>query len=295
MENNNPIDALREQRRQMFEKMGVKSAGQVVTESAVATGGQNLNILQKIQQIKSGAAKSELNKYVSAASKSSGSSTPGLAGFDPIPEIKPRKNPNVPGEQVNPQYKVPLDNFSAPSRSSAVDNSELSMIDAMFSGDGGRVSMNPYGNSFDSGQPIMQQNPRDMQLDLDGTLNSMPMFNPAHAVQRAQAKAQNNPQNNSSFLKFAQQNATGNPEDYMVQDPYANQQMQNMGITPAMKMMMESIAKAMAEQTIKKVLTEFTDTQKSKTYFEVYNREKSIIKTADGKLYKLTPVQIKKG
>jgi hypothetical protein len=60
-------------------------------------------------------------------------------------------------------------------------------------------------------------------------------------------------------------------------------------------MMMESIAKAMAEQTIKKVLTEFTENQKSKNYFEVYNREKSIIKTADGKLYKLTPVQIKKG
>lgn len=289
MENNNPLDALREQRRQMFEKMGVKSAGQIMNETAVASGTKNLNVLQKIQQIKSGAAKSELNKYVSAASKSSGSSTPGLAGFEAIPEVKPRKNPNAPTQQVNPEYKVGLDSFSAPSKG-GVDNSELSMIDAMFSGEGSRVSMNPYGSAFDSGQPIMPQNSREMQLDLGNTLSAMPSFNPEHAVQRAQAKAQNN-----SFLKFAQQNAVGQPEDYVVQDPSLNNQMQNIGITPAMKMMMESIAKTMAEQTIKKVLTEFTETQKSKTFFEVYNKEKSIIKTADGKLYKLTPVQIKKG
>jgi hypothetical protein len=285
---NNPLDALREQRRQMFEKMGIKSAGQIMTETAVASGTKNLNVLQKIQQIKSGAAKSELSKYVSAASKSSGSSTPGLAGFDPIPEAKPKKHPNAPTQQVNPEYKVGLDSFSAPNR--GVDNSELSMIDSMFSGEGSRVSMNPYGNAFDSGQPIMPQNSRDTQLDLGSTLNTMPSFNPEHAIQRAQSKAQN-----SSFLKFAQQNAAGQPSDYIVQDPSVNQQMQNMGITPAMKMMMESIAKAMAEQTIKKVLTEFTETQRSKTFFEVYHKEKSIIKTADGKLYKLTPVQIKKG
>ena len=263
----------------------------MMTESAVASGTKNLNVLQKIQQIKSGAAKSELNKYVSASSKSSGSSTPGLAGFDPLPESKPRTNPNAQNQQVNSEYKVPLDSFSAPSKG-GVDNSDLSMIDAMFSGEGSKVSMNPYGNAFESGQPIIPQNSRDMELDLGGTLNSMPSFNPEHAVQRAQAQAK---AKDSSFLKFAQQNSVGQPSDYVVQDPSLNEQMQGMGITPAMKMMMESIAKTMAEQTIKKVLTEFTETQKSKTFFEVYNKEKSIIKTADGKLYKLTPVQIKKG
>lgn len=289
MEGNNPIDALREQRRQMFEKMGIKNAGQMVAETTVASGAKNLNVLQKIQQIKSGAAKSEINKYVSAASKSNGSSTPGLAGFDPIPEVKPnRQNPNAPTQQVNSEYKVPLDNFSAPNR--GVDNSELSMIDAMFSGEGSRVSMNPYGgNAFDSGQPLIPQRSQNTQLDLGNTLNAMPSFNPEHAVQRAQAKAQSN-----SFLQFAQQNPAGNPSDYGVQDPYVAQQAQSMGITPAMKMMMESIAKTMAEQTIKKVLTDFTETQKSKMFYEVYNKEKSIIKTADGKLYKLTPVQIKR-
>ena len=288
MEGNNPMDAMREQRRQMFEKMGVKNAGQMVVETAVATGAKNLNILQKIQQIKSGAAKSELSKYVAASSKSSGSSTPGLAGFDPIPEARPKKqNPNAPVQQVNSEYKVPLDSFSSPNK--GIDNSELSMIDSMFAGEGSRVSANHYGGGFDSGQPLMPQRAQNMDLDLGSTLNSMPSFNPEHAIQRAQAKAQNN-----SFLQFAQQNPAGNPSDYAVEDPYIAQQAQGMGITPAMKMMMESIAKTMAEQTIKKVLTEFTASQKQKTFFEVYNKEKSIIQTADGKLYKLTPVQLKK-
>jgi hypothetical protein len=289
MEGNNSADALRNQRMQMFEKMGIKNAGQMVTETTVAGGAKNLNILQKIQQIKSGAAKSELSKYVSASSKSSGSSTPGLAGFDPIPEVKAnRKNPSVPGQQVNSEYKVPIDNFSAPNR--GVDNSELSMIDSMFSGEGSRISMNPYGgNAFDSGQPLMPQNSQNTQIDLGSTLNAMPSFNPEHAVQRAQAKAQGN-----SFLQFAQGNPIGNPSDYANQESYVEQQTQSMGITPAMKMMMESIAKTMAEQTIKKVLTDFTETQKNKTFYEVYNKEKSIVKTADGKLYKLTPVQIKR-
>lgn len=288
MEGNNPVEALREQRRQMFEKMGIKNAGQMVTESTVATGAKNLSVLQKIQQIKSGAAKSELNKYVAASSKSSGSSTPGLAGFDPIPEARPKKqNPNAPGQQVNSEFKVAVDSFSAPNKH--VDNSELSMIDAMFAGEGSRVSMSPYGNGFDSGQPLIPQRAQNMDLDLGNTLNAMPSFNPQHAIQRAQSKAQNN-----SFLQFAQQNPAGQPSDYAVEDTYTAQQAQGMGITPAMKMMMESIAKTMAEQTIKKVLTEFTASQQQKTFFEVYNKEKSIIKTADGKLYKLTPVQIKK-
>lgn len=288
MEGTNPMDAMREQRRQMFEKMGVKNAGQMVVENTATAGAKNQSMLQKIQQIKSGAAKSELSKYVAASSKSSGSSTPGLAGFDPIPEARPKKqNPNAPVQQVNSAYKVPLDSFSAPNKS--IDNSELSMIDSMFAGEGSRVSMNPYGNGFDVGQPLIPQRAQNMDLDLGSTLNSMPSFNPEHAIQRAQAKAQNN-----SFLQFAQQNPVGNPSDYAVEDPYVAQQAQGMGITPAMKMMMESIAKTMAEQTIKKVLTEFTASQKQKTFFEVYNKEKSIIQTADGKLYKLTPVQLKK-
>ena len=42
----------------------------------------------------------------------------------------------------------------------------VSMIDSMFAGEGSRVSMNPYGNGFDSGQPLMPQRAQNMDLDL---------------------------------------------------------------------------------------------------------------------------------
>lgn len=283
------VAALKEKRRQMFAQMGVNNAGQMMTESTVATGAKNLSVLQKIQQIKSGAAKSELNKYVNATSK--GGNMPGVAGFDPIPEPsknKPRsQNPNMPQQSVDPKHKVELDSFSSPSN---IDNSELSMIDAMFGGGGGgmRPRMNPQANSFDSGQPFMQHRPQDMQLDLSNTLNQMPSFNPHHAIERAKNKA------GSQYLQFAQGTPVGNPQDYTMQDPSVSNQMANMGFTPQMKMMMETIAKTMAEQTMRRVLSEFTEQQKNKQYFEIYNKEKSIIKTADGKLYKITPVQVKK-
>lgn len=286
---------IREKRRRMFEQMGVSQAGQMMTESAVSTGAKNMNILQKIQQIKSGAAKSELNKFVNATAKPG--TMPGAQGFDPIPESRPnrnqnqRQNPNIPAQGVDPKNRVELQNFSGPS--SRVDNSELSMIDNMFGGGPSRGSMSPQSMGFDNGQNFMQQRPQTMQLDLDSTLSQMPSFNPANAIQRAKTKALTNG-HDGQYLQFAQGSPAGSPADYAVQDPNMNQQMANMGFTPQMKMMMETIARTMAEQTIRKVLSEFTENQKSKNTFEVYNKEKSIIKTSDGKLYKLTPVQVKR-
>lgn len=287
------INAIRQQRQQRFQQMGVSNAGQMMNESTVSNGGKtNLNILQKIQQIKSGAAKQELSKYVNATAKPG--ALPGLAGFDAIPVSKPKgpnRNPNMQQQSVDPNFKVELDSFK--SNASHVDNSELSMIDAMFAGGGGGGGrMSPQQLGFDNGQPFMQQRGQNTQLDLDSTLSQMPSFNPATAINRAKAKAANG--QGPEYLRFAQSNPAGNPEDYM--DPSVNQQFNNMGITPAMKIMMETIAKTMAEQTIRKVLSEFTEQkqQQNKNTFEVYNKDQNIIKTSDGKLYKITPVQVKK-
>jgi hypothetical protein len=62
----------------------------------------------------------------------------------------------------------------------------------------------------------------------------------------------------------------------------------------AIQIMMETIAKGIAEKTIRNVLNEYSEQQKSKVFFEYYNKEQGVIKTSDGKLYKLTPVTIKK-
>ncbi len=287
------INAIRQQRQQRFQQMGVSNAGQMMNESTVSNGGKtNLNILQKIQQIKSGAARQELSKFVNATAKPG--TLPGIAGFEEIPVSKPKgqnRNPNMQQKAVDPSFKVELDSFK--SNASHVDNSELSMIDAMFAGGGGGGGrMSPQQLGFDNGQPFMQQRGQNTQLDLDSTLNQMPSFNPANALNRAKAKAANG--HNPEYLKFAQSNPAGNPEDYM--DPSLTHQFNNMGITPAMKIMMETIAKTMAEQTIRKVLSEFTEQkqQQNKNTFEVYNKDQNIIKTSDGKLYKITPVQVKK-
>ena len=59
--------------------------------------------------------------------------------------------------------------------------------------------------------------------------------------------------------------------------------------------MMEITAKRVAEETMKKVLKEYVETQKKKqsNVFEVINEEKQVVKI-DNKLYKLTPVSIKR-
>jgi len=283
------INAIREQRKQRFQQMGVNNAGQMMNESAVSNGKTNLNILQKIQQIKSGAARQELSKFVNATAKPG--SIPGAQGFDEIPVPRPKgpnRNPNM-QQSVDPNFKVEIDKFQ--SNASHVDNSELSMIDAMFAGNSGGGRMSPQSLGFDNGQNFMQQRGNTTQLDLDSTLSQMPSFNPATAINRAKSKAANG--HNPEFLKFAQTNPVGSPQDYM--DPSVSQQFNNMGITPAMKMMMETIAKTMAEQTIRQVLNEFTQKQQgNKNSYEVYNKDQNIIKTNDGKLYKLTPVQVKK-
>lgn len=277
-----PINELREKRRKMFEQMGVTSAGQVMTESVVATGAQNLTMLQKLNQIKSGAAKSELNKYINA--KSNGGSVPGAADFTPIPVSKPKsRGQNPQAKVVDPKFKVELESFSSPPSVARVDNSELSMLDAMFGGDSS-PRMSPQQLGFDSGVPTMKQGPMNTKIDLDSTLSQMPMFKAEHAVQRAKGKATN------TYLKFAQETPIGEPEDYMME----SQSMNAVGMTPQLKMMMETIARSMAEQTMRRVLSEFTEQQKGKKFFEIYNKEQSIVKTSDGKLYRLTPVQVKK-
>jgi hypothetical protein len=59
-----------------------------------------------------------------------------------------------------------------------------------------------------------------------------------------------------------------------------------------LKEMMEVIAKKVAENTMKQVISEFLVENKKKNVYEVYNKEKGIVKIGD-KLFKLTPVVIK--
>jgi len=260
-------------RQEMLKKMGVQNAGQMMNESVVATPGANSSMAQKLAAIKNGSAKAELNKYINATAKGEGGS--GVGGFQGIPEPKQRKN----NEAVKPEYKQQLDKFDMPG-SSHSEMGELSAIESMFGGDGPRM---PMGN----GSQMLSQNPVNMELSLDSAV--MPSFNPQAALQqKARAKAQNQTSQENSYLKFASDTPPIQSEQFV---EVGNQPQVNMG---QLQIMMETIAKGIAEKTIKNVLSEYSEQQKGKNFFEYYNKEKGIIKTPDGKYYRLTQVELKK-
>lgn len=252
-------------RQEMLKKMGVPGAGKMTNESIVA-GGANSSMAQKLAAIKNGAAKSELSKYINATSKSAPS-----AGFQGIPTPKQSKS----NQEVKPEYKQELADFGAPSANSH----ELSAIDSMFGGDG-PIRM--------SGNQGISQNPMNMELDINSI--DMPSFNPHAALQQKAKINQNN--NPSPYLKFASTTQPVQNEQFVeVNNPLAQQPQFNV---QQLQVMMETIAKGIAEKTIKSVLNEYSEQQKNKNYFEYYNKEKSIIKTPDGKYYRLTQVELKK-
>lgn len=262
-------------RQEMLKKIGVPNAGKMINESIVATNSANMGMAQKLAAIRSGAAKAELNKYITAT----GQNAPTGAGeFQEIPEPKMRKNPNQVKEEIKPEHKQQLQNFEAPRASSQ----ELSAIDSLFGGDG------PTRMPSSNGQ--MAQAPMNSELSLDNVLDTkMPTFNP-HAI--IQNKIRNNTQAAPNpYLKYASDTLPVGAEQFVdvsapVQQPQVN--------VAQLQSMMETIAKGIAEKTIRSVLSEYSEQHKSKVYFEYYNKEKGIIKTPDGKYYRLQQVELKK-
>ena len=265
-------------RKEMLNRMGVKNAGKMMNESIVATNGANNSMAAKLAAIRSGGAKAELNKYINATGKNAPS---GVGEFQGIPEPSKRKNPNQAKEEVKPEYKQKLESFDTASST----NQELASIDALFGGDG--PSRMPS-----QGSQMMVQNPISQELSLDSV---MPSFNPQAAIQQKIRNQQQQQQladtGNNPYLKYASNTPPIQNEQFVDVGQQANQPMFNVA---QLQVMMETIAKGIAEKTIRSVLNEYSDQQKGKVFFEYYNKDKSIIKTADGKYYRLTQVELKK-
>jgi len=261
-------DLLRK-RQEMLKNMGVKNAGKTMNESVISTNSANSGMAAKLAAIRSGSAKAELNKYMNATGKNA----PGE--FQGIPEPSKRRGPNQPKEEVKPEYKQQLETFSAPSNSSH----ELSAIDAMFGGGDGPSR---------GGSQMMAQNPMSQELSIDSMV--MPAFNPQAALQQKVRSQVQAPQSNP-YLKFANDTPPVANEQFVEVGQPVNQPMFN---TAQLQMMMETIAKGIAEKTIRSVLNEYSEQQKGKVFYEYYNKEKGIIKTSDGKYYRLTQVELKK-
>lgn len=253
-------------RQEMLKKMGVPAAGKMVNESVVNTGSASGSMAQKLAAIKNGAAKAELNKYLTATSNGAN------GGFQGIPEKKQKRGP---AQEVKPEFKQELQDFGAP----AANSHELSAIDSMFGGDG------PVRMSSGGGQ--VAQGPMHTELDIDSIV--MPSFNPHAALQQKARESQNN--SPSPYLKYASNTQPVQNEQFVEVGAPVGQPQFN---TQQLQMMMETIAKGIAEKTIRSVLNEYSEQQKNKNYFEYYNKEKNIIKTPDGKYYRLTQVEFKK-
>lgn len=259
-------------RQEMFKKMGAPKAGQVLQETVVNTGSAASSMAAKIAALKNGGARNKVAEVISSLEK-------GGSAAGQLPEPKMKKGPHGPNhkEEVKPEYKQKLEDFGGPAGTSS---QELSSIEAMFGG----------GDSYSTRGPSTQNqahHPINSELSLDSSIG-LPAFNPNAFQQKMKAKAaqvQQTQGGNSPYLQYAGENPQAN-EYFETEQPQVN--------LNQLQMMMEKIAKGVAEKTIKNVLSEYSEQQKSKLYFEYYNREKNVIKMPDGKLYQLTPVQIKK-
>lgn len=284
---NNAQNELQRRRQEMFKSMGVANAGRVLNETAVTGGGVNSEMAAKIAAIKSGAARGAVSNVIKSLEGGSNvGSTGGAASrdFKPLPDSSKNKFSK---EQVNPEYSQKIENFDLPSGRS----SELSAIESMFGSDGPS-----RGSRQNMGNQQFSQNPLNTELHLDDIV--MPSFNPHAAIQQKamrQQQQQQQPNNNvqSPYLKYANENPI--QQEYFEDIAPQGQQQQGMNFNMnALQMMMETIAKGIAEKTIRSVLNEYTEQQKGKVFIEKFDKERSIMKTSDGKYYRVTQVEPKK-
>jgi len=272
---NNAQNELQRRRQEMFRNMGVANAGKILNESAVAGGGANSDMAAKIAAIKSGAARGAVTNAISAIEGGN------KQQFKAIPDSSRNKFAK---EQVNPEYSQKVESFDLPSGRS----SELAAIESMFGSDGPSRGANRQNSGYEQ----FAQNPLNTELNIDDIV--MPTFNPHAALQQKAMKQQNKNNAQSPYLKFASDNPI---QQEQFEDFIPQQQQQQQGINlnfNNLQMMMETIAKGIAEKTIKNVLNEYTEQQKGRIYIEKFDKERNIIKTSDGKYYRVTQVEPKK-
>lgn len=245
--------------KQRLSSMGVKLTQDpsMMSEGHVPVTSANASIHQTIQRIKSGAARSDMKDIAQKAERIA-------AQNSPPPIHQPRKNkPQRPGQPQQPSNAPKVETFAAGGGSR-----EARDIESMFTDDGG----GSYFNSAGQSSSIRED-------DFGSTY--LPTFDPVSELRkRAAEKGVSTPQVPVQKPKQASSASLDTvPQDQLVQ-------------------IMETVSRRVSEDMLKKVLKEFSivfsemQNQKSKNVFEVYNKDKNIIKIGS-QLYQLTPVRIK--
>lgn len=259
-----------EQRKKRMAASGIpQNAGQM-NQVQVANGAGAGNAFNVINQIKSGSLKNQFSTFLNKETTQS---------FKAIPTPKQSN-----GQQVKEESKVPVQEFT-----SAVRNPEADMLESMFGGNVG-------GGQMPSMQQGMQMQQRPMTTDLNIDNIAMPAFNP-HQQILSKANQQPQMQQQGQFNQYALQNngqVPMQPQQMGFEEgPMVDMAAQNQGFQmQQMQQMMQEIA----SKTVKSMLHNLGSGNANLFETTKYRTKdgNKVIKTADGKYYKITPVTIGK-
>jgi len=213
------------------------------------------NKFKALADLKRGAKRSEFGQFI----KAENSSVASQSGFQ-IPEVKQQKNPNQPKSK----------NAVAPVVMPVKESAEARSLEEMMLGGSGGVSVSTTPNGTIS--------------DIQG-----PTFDPQSVLEQKNAEAVKN----GGYSQYSQASQNSNSEMNQLMEMMETMMQQKSTPNIAeIKPIMESIAKRVAENTMKTVINEFLEKSKKQNLYEVYSKQQNIVKIK-GKLYKLTPVKLK--
>jgi len=239
---------------------------------AVPVTPQNSDKHSRLQALKSGANRQQVQSLVKSKTIQS--------GFEGIPEPSKKRKPGNPANQMSqvaPEAKVPVRDFAG----AAPVSGEFSAMEAMYGGGNSAASINM------SQQPKINHNQSQIMSTTQPELSVNeagygPSFDPAGIL----AKKRQSMQQSSQYM----QHAVAPDLQEQQKDAATGQQQFDF---KNMHKMMEEIAK----KTISEVLNSYTEKNKDKLTYENVNVKTGdgtkVIKTYDGKYFKLVPVKIK--
>ena len=223
----------------------------------------NASMHERLRALKKGANKTVIKDMIQSKGKNGQT-------FEGIPEVKQRRAPaGHPSNKISPGKSVVPKGFDAP------PSGEFAALEAMMGGNtSAPINMNPA--------PAVTGSQPELTVQQDGY---GPSYNPESMLAEKRSKMQTD----NEYLQYAM-----NPEQQ------AQQMQQTEGTTNQeqfdfqnMQKMMQEIAKS----TMSEVLNNYTEKNKDKLVYENYTKTKDgaqVIKTQDGKLFKLVPVKLKK-
>ena len=242
---------------------------QIQTEGfgSIPVTSQNADKFARLQALKNGANKQQIQSLVKSKSVKN--------SFEGIPEPTKRRVPQGhPGNQVDPSKVVAVESFAG----AAPISSEFAAMEAMYGGGGSApINMNMYQHPANS---TMNTTQPELAIQEDGY---GPSFDPMGMLAKKRAEMQQS----NSYLQHA---VTAHQVPQIAPGMAQGQREFDMKY---MQQMMQEIAK----NTISEVLNSYTEKNKEKLTYEHVNVKTAdgtkVIKTQDGKYFKLIPVKLK--